>query len=395
MRKEIKLGLGRILQLLLLLGGPHKELKYIHVAGTNGKGSTCTILSHILVAADYKTGLFTSPYISSPTEMISIDNTPISQEQLDTLLAQITPHFAVMQDEPTEFEVLTAAAFLHFYQQKCDIVVLEVGMGGRLDATNVIPPPLVSIITALGMDHSEYLGNTIEQIAAEKAGIVKRGTKFCVVHPQSPAAEAVIRDKCEEQGVMPYFINSNTIKSVSQLPVALPGAHQINNAAMAILSIGTLDGEGFEVCEEDVFEGLMTAKMPGRFETLQLDPDFIIDVAHNLQSIEATAATLQSYYPNKKINFIFGVLADKDYKQMTEVLLPLAKRFFAVTPDNERALPAAELAEYIAMRGGDVVVCDSIEEGAKMALEMTNENDVICALGSIYILGRLSAAISY
>ncbi|MCL2753553.1 MAG: bifunctional folylpolyglutamate synthase/dihydrofolate synthase [Defluviitaleaceae bacterium] len=394
MRTDVRLGLGQVSQLLMLLGNPHKELKYVHVAGTNGKGSTCAMLSHVLTAAGHKTGLFTSPYISSPAEMISINNTPISGERLDELIAQISPHFDVMEDMPTEFEILTAVALLYFHQQNCDIVIMEVGMGGRLDATNIIPPPIVSIITPIGMDHTEYLGTTIEKIATEKSGIIKRGTHACFVHPQTPAVEKIIRHKCHEQDVTMLSLNGEIEVKVRKLlahqyPVSLQGPHQIYNATAVLLTIVKLQSKGFKVSNEALYEGLANTKFDGRFEILQKEPAFIVDVAHNVQSVEAAVAALQSLYPEKKVTFIFGVLADKDYKRMTEVLMPLAKQFFTVTPDSERALPASELAAYISTQNTNVVACESIEEGVKMALKATNQSDVICALGSSYLLNQV------
>ncbi|MCL2575321.1 MAG: bifunctional folylpolyglutamate synthase/dihydrofolate synthase [Defluviitaleaceae bacterium] len=393
MQHEIKLGLERVSQLLELLDNPQNHLKYVHVAGTNGKGSTCAFLSNIFVTAGLKTGLFTSPYIISSTEMLQINNTEIAQEDFDTLLQEVEAKTVAMDDKPSEFEVYTAAALLHFYRQKCDIVVLEVGMGGRLDATNVIPMPEVAVITAIGIDHTEYLGNTIDKIAAEKAGIIKRGT-ICVTYPQSKTIDNVIAAKCVRNGVKLAKVADILTKEMSQVQLPLHGSHQAINASLAITAVVMMMARGWNIQKEAVSRGIFTTKWRWRFETLRHNPTFIVDAAHNVQSAEATAKTLSALYPDKKITFVYGVLADKDYQQMTQALLPIAKKFIAITPDSPRALPAKDLANYLTKCGANAAFYNSIEEGAKTAINEAGDDDIICALGSTYILKRLSAAIS-
>ncbi|MCL2573428.1 MAG: bifunctional folylpolyglutamate synthase/dihydrofolate synthase [Defluviitaleaceae bacterium] len=382
------LGLERIQDLLFRIGSPQNQLKFIHVAGTNGKGSTAAMLSSVLVEAGFRVGLFTSPYIDCFTEMIQINHIPLDDNGLIALANKIRPHLSLMVDKPTEFEIITSLAFLHFFRQDCDIVVLEVGMGGRLDSTNVIDAPEVAVITNIGMDHMEFLGNTIEKIAAEKAGIIKSGAA-CVCYPQKESVEDVIRQKCQEQGVQAVFLKEADIEIAKRYTISLFGHHQLLNACVAISTIYALQERGWNVPKEALQQGLAKTKWAGRFEILRKNPDFIIDGAHNSQSIDAAASTLQMLYPNKKITFIIGVLADKDYEYIIKTLLPLAKDFIAVTPDNPRALLSNVLAEYIHCQGGNAEDCKSIEKGVEQALTIAEKDGVICAIGSLYLIGEV------
>ncbi|MCL2350498.1 MAG: bifunctional folylpolyglutamate synthase/dihydrofolate synthase [Defluviitaleaceae bacterium] len=399
---EIKLGLERIKKLLELLDNPHDKLKFVHVAGTNGKGSTSAITASILREAGYKTGMFTSPYTDSPTEMMQINGENINVEILLRLENVVLQKMNDMDDLPSEFECLVAVAFLYFEQQNCDIVVLEVGMGGRLDATNVIGTPEAAILTAIGLDHMEYLGNDIKSIAAEKAGIVKKGG-ICISQPQAPEAEAVIREKCFDVGSRMQFIDKNDIKpiffsrtgtrfdyaDVRDLSLSLLGKHQLLNAASAIETAKALSAAGWEISNKALRNGLAKAKWPGRFEVVHDKPVFILDAAHNEQAAQVTVKTLKRLFPNQKITFIYGVLSDKNYEEMTALLVPIAKTFYTVTPNNPRALLARDLAIHILFAGGTATACDSVKEGVKQALEASGDDDIICALGSLYILGQV------
>jgi dihydrofolate synthase/folylpolyglutamate synthase len=396
---EIKPGLERVAELLRRLGNPQKTLKFVHIAGTNGKGSTVAMLASILTEAGYRTGLFTSPYILSVAEMIAMDSIKISEARLAELREQMQGHISEMEDAPTEFEIMTALAMLYFAVENCDIVVLEVGMGGRLDATNVIDSPEVAVITAIGLDHMEFLGETVEQIAAEKAGIIKPGA-ICVSYPQDESVAEVIRRKCRETGVRSVFVNEAESEAVNSsldgqefnysslknLNIQLLGEHQLLNAAVAIEATHALKSKGWRISEAALRAGLAKAKWPGRFEILRKNPVFVLDGGHNPQSVAAIVRTLKKYFPDRKITFLYGVLADKEYEAMTKILLSIAKKFVTITPNSPRALPAQELAAFIQGLGGKAMARESVERGVESALEAAGEDGIICALGSLYII---------
>jgi len=389
------LGLSRITELMRLLGEPHKKLKFVHVAGTNGKGSTSAMLASILAQAGYKTGLYTSPYLYNFNELIQINNTPITDGEIIQLVTEMQRH--KMHDMPTEYEIITALAFLHFWRGQCDIVVLEVGMGGRLDSTNIIETPEAAIITAIGLDHMGQLGDTIEKIAGEKAGIIKpNGNVVC--HEQPQAVEAIIRRKCEETGSKVVFAGRGGISLLQvgldgqmfsydgkSLVTPLLGEHQLKNTAVVLEAVEVLRNRGWQITDDHIKDGLRNTTWRGRFEVIRREPVFIIDVAHNPQGVRATLGGLQQLFPDRKVIFIFGVLADKDYAQMAELLLPYGKKFILVTPENPRALPAAKLREFFPQ--GEV--CETVSQGVALALEYAGDNDIICSLGSLSLIGTI------
>ena len=386
------LGLERIRYLLARLDNPQNKLKIVHIAGTNGKGSTAAMLSYVFVEAGFKAGLFTSPYIDCFTEMIQINHTPLEDNHLIALANEMQIHLSAMEDRPTEFEIITALAFLHFYRQGCDIVVLEAGLGGRLDSTNVISSPEIAIITNIGMDHMEFLGSNIEEIASDEVGIIKPGT-ICVCHPQKDSVKEVIRQKCLEQEVKAIFINETDDDILEKYTIPLLGRHQLLNAQVAINAVRALRNKGWNISEESLRQGLAKTKWPGRFEILRHNPIFILDGAHNVQSVKMTANTLNSLFPDKKTTFLIGMLADKEYRHIIDILMPLAKEFLTVMPDSTRALPPEILAEYINDNGGKGRVCKSIEEGVKEALTASSSDDIICAVGSLYLIGKVRKAL--
>jgi len=397
-----KLDLSRITELLERLDNPHKKLKYVHVAGTNGKGSTAALLSSVLVQAGYKTGLYTSPFISTFGERIQINHHPISDKDLIENINTLHTHIQKMEEPTTVFETITALAFLYFAKQACDIVVLEVGMGGRLDATNVIDAPEVAIITAIGLDHMEQLGNTTELIAAEKAGIIKKGTHV-VVHPCKPSVRAVIEKKCIQEDVNALFVDEETILPLTQslngqffsvdedrFTISLLGEHQLRNAAVAIAAVNVLISRNWNIHHEALANGLLKAKWPCRFEVMKLNPVFIIDVAHNPQGVREAMRTFASLLPSQKAIIIFGVMADKNYTDMIDLMSPHAAKFITVMPENQRALPADELASAIKNRCAvPVSACASIPEAVDMAFAEANNDSTIMALGSLYMAGEI------
>lgn len=391
------LGLARIKELLERIGNPEEELKFVHVAGTNGKGSTCACIASVLMKAGYKTGLFTSPYIIKFNERMQINGEYISDEELEEITNSVRPHADAMADSPTEFELITGIAMEYFRRNKCDIVVLEVGLGGELDSTNVIPKAEVSVITSIGLDHTEQLGNTIEAVARAKAGIIKPGCDV-VISGGEKRADNIIREVCEKQSSHLHIVDRSKIAVKSEkldgisfdydmhygLTIPLVGTYQPLNAATAILTIDVLRERGWKIAEDDIVEGLANVKWPGRFEILHREPYFILDGAHNPHGMKATVASLKTYFPEQKGVFVMGAMADKDIKAMIEQLKPIAGRIITVTPDNPRAMECVKLAELINALGCEAEAADNIDAALKRGLELSTGYAYLCALGSLY-----------
>ena len=411
-------GLERITELMHRLGDPQDGLRFVHVGGTNGKGSVAAFLSHILKEAGYRTGLFISPFIEVFNERMQVDNEYISDEELAEITAYVKPFAEQMEDVPTEFELNTAIGFVYFSRHACDIVVLEVGMGGEFDATNVISCPEVAVITSIGLDHTEYLGDTIEEIAATKAGIIKPGC--AVVLYRESAAEPgsgsdpvrmVIEKRCEEQGARLYLSEPEKLTRIrsgldgqcflseyGELEITLPAQYQRYNLAVALAAVQALKDAGYSISSEDIRQGVRETTWPGRFEILHRSPVFLVDGAHNPHGMRAAVKSLADTFPGKKLILIFGVLADKDYDAMLELVLPFAGVVLCVTPDNPRALKASDLAAKIqehAARGGStagglpavqVKAMDSIASAIDEAFRIAGPEDVICAIGSLYMI---------
>ena len=393
-------GLERITELLARLGNPEKELKYVHVAGTNGKGSTCAMLSSILAEAGYKTGLYISPHLVRYNERMTINGAEITDEALCAVAQQVKTCVDAMDDKPTEFELVTAMALLYFKEQRCDIVVLETGLGGRLDATNVIPAPEAAVITNLGLEHTEILGDTIEKIAAEKGGIIKSGCT-AVSYASAPEALAVLYEICREKNVPLTRTEFSRVRPISQslegqqfcwrdmkgLFLPLLGAHQLRNAAVALEAVTDLRYRGWAVTDEHIRRGLANTRWPARFEVLAHEPLTILDGGHNPQCVRALADALAAHLDGQKVTFLMGVLADKDYETMISMVTPFARRFVCVTPDSGRAMPAEQLAELLTQRGFEATACGDIPEGIQTALSY--DDCPIVAFGSLYMAGAI------
>ena len=400
-------GLHRIRELLHLLGDPQNRLKFVHVAGTNGKGSTCACIASMLRAAGYRVGLNTSPYLVTFHERIRVDGIMISNQELSDLVEQVRPAAESMSEHPTEFELITAIALLHFLQKQCDIVVLEVGLGGGLDASNVIPVPEVAVLTAMGIDHAAILGNTLAEIAEAKAGIIKPGGAV-VSYGACPEADTVFRRVCTAQSahLTETDFSRLSAKNVSlqgssfnfvpytdfHLPLA--GLYQLKNAATAITAVETLQKRGWSVSEEAIRTGLSSVRWPGRFEVLRHNPVFLLDGAHNAHGLSAAAESLSTLFPNRKLTFLLGVLADKDVEQMLDLLSPLAKQVFVVQPDSSRALETTALHRMLLARGIPSQPCESVESGVAAAVDSAGEDGVVCALGSLYFSGDVRRCVS-
>lgn len=394
-------GLSRVRELLHRIGDPQDTLQFVHIAGTNGKGSTAAMLAAVLQAAGYTTGLFTSPFLEQFAERMQVNGQPIPDAELAAACETLQPCIAAMDDQPTEFELVTAAAMLWFQRRGCDIVVLEVGLGGRLDATNVIGAPACAVITNIGLDHTEILGDTLAQIAREKAGILKPGTR-AVSYPQVPEVRDVLRGTCARLGIPLTEADADAIEplrdsvdgqtfsyrgAVYDLP--LLGRHQLRNAAVALETVAALRARGWRIPDAAVHAGLAQVRWPARFEVLRRAPWFVLDGGHNPQCAQTVADNLARYFPGRRITLLVGVLADKDYPDLIAQLDPYAAAYIAATPLSPRALPAEELGAYLQRFGKPVTVCPDPAQAAARALAQTGEDDVICAVGSLYMAGAI------
>ena len=396
-------GLSRVRELLRRLGDPQERLKFVHVAGTNGKGSCAAMTASVLRAAGCRTGLFTSPYLFRFNERMQINGEPISDEALAAIVTEIQPLADAMDEHPTEFELMTAAALLWYAREGCDIVVLEVGLGGRLDATNVIGAPEVAVLMNIGLDHTAILGDTVEKIAAEKAGIIKPGCAVAL-YQQTPGVEAVVRAKCEEAGAPLRVADFSQLEPVfdslegqvfryrgESWAVPLLGAHQCKNAAVVLETVELLRARGWAIPREAVEHGLYAVSWPARFELVRDEPPFVVDGGHNPQCAETVAESLLRYFPDRRRVLLVGVLADKDYPALFEILNAAADAYVCVTPASERALPSEALAEYLRRFGKPVTVCGSIPEGVETASALAGQDGVACAVGSLYMAGAVRA----
>jgi dihydrofolate synthase/folylpolyglutamate synthase len=399
-----RLGLARTRELLYKLGDPQKRLKFVHVAGSNGKGSTCAMLDSILRAAGYRTGLYTSPYIQDFCERMRVDGENIPGETLAALTERVKEIADAMEDHPSQFELVTAIAMQYFLEAGCEIVVLEVGMGGALDSTNAIDAPEVAVITNLALEHTEYLGHTLAEIAATKGGIIKRGCSV-VAYPNVPEVTDVIERICREQDAPLTWADFGAIRPVTDsldgqvfdyvnqtgLQIPLLGAHQLKNAAMALTVVDALRARGWHIEDQAVREGLAATKWPARFEVLHRAPLFLLDGGHNPQCAETVRDSLLHYFPGQKRVLLVGVLADKDYGTLASILDAAADAWVCVTPESERALPAAELGRCLERFGKPVTVCETIPDGVTAAMEQAGAEGVACAVGSLYMAGAVRA----
>lgn len=399
-------GLGRTQELLEKMGNPEKKLKFVHIAGTNGKGSTAAMTASILSKAGYRTGLYTSPYIYRFHERIQVDGVEISDEELAEITEYVKPLADSMAQSPTEFELVCCIAFEYFYRKKCDIVVLEVGMGGAWDATNVIEVPEVAVITNIGLDHTEYLGDTVEKIAETKSGIFKPHGHG-VVYRSTPSVESVYERVCAERDVSlrkadfeGLVLKAHTLEgqvfdcgSRKNLVLPLLGDHQLHNASVVLSIADTLIGEGWKISEQNIYDGIRDVRWPGRFDIVCRKPLFIIDGGHNPQCIEALVKNIQDYLAGKKVVALTGVLADKDYADMYKPVMPLVDRFVCITPPNPRKLEAEQLAQYLRQAGAQAQASESILDGVKKAMELAEKDGVVLCFGSLYSIGGIRDAL--
>lgn len=402
--------LARMRRLMELLGDPQNALRYVHIAGTNGKGSTTAMCAEVLAHAGYKTGRYVSPYVLCFRERMQVNGVMISEAELAELADEVRRCEDVMaktgdENRPTEFETVTAIAFLWFASQRCDIVCLEVGLGGRFDATNIIQPPAVQVITAISLDHTAILGDTVEEIAYEKCGVIKGGTTVC--YPLQPVgALAVIMETCALRGSILVQPSAGAVEKLTEsffaprfsygdltLSPSLLGEHQIYNSVTAAEACRVLRSQGFAVSDSDIRYGIANTIFPARLELISKTPLVLLDGAHNpggAQALESALLALKNEGCGK-LTVIMGMLADKDWQHSAERIARCADTFVAVTPDNPRALPAAELAGY-ALRFCGTVQCPKTHAEACAAEQLAllrAEGGTLVVCGSLYLAAQL------
>ena len=373
-------------KMLEKLENPQQNMEFVHVAGTNGKGSVCAFMSSILKESGMKVGVFTSPHLVDFEERITVNGEYIPKEEVKRLGNMLlNMEFGV---NPTMFDYCLCMAVMYFVENKCDIVILETGLGGRLDSTNCVGIPKVSVITKIGYDHMAILGNDIKDIAKEKAGIIKKGTNLVIERQQNEVLE-VIHKKAGEEGIDNIeIVKDEDIEKVSKLPLKNKGVHQWENASAAALGAKIiLKEKGMDDGDIMAFikTGLCSASWPGRMELISNNPFLMIDGAHNSNGVLALKESLCSLYPNEKFHFIMGVMADKDYEEMVDILIPLAESFTTVTVESERALNALKLKDYINEQG--VMVNEALN--LKDALDNLSVKNKNILFGSLYFVGEV------
>lgn len=401
-----KLGLHNIGKLLKLMGDPQNKLRFVHIAGTNGKGSTVAFISSILVESGYRVGVYTSPYIQRFTERIRIGNNEINPGDLariTTFVKQKVDRMLEMgENHPTEFEIVTAIAFQYYFEMKCDVVVLEVGLGGRYDSTNIIETPELAVITTISYDHTEWLGSGLTQIAFEKAGIIKPGGDV-IVYGQDAEVTEVFSKVSTERGARLQIVDFSSLRPEGfsldgqkfsfedheGLEISLLGEHQLKNASVAVKAAELLMGKGWRITESTLRSGLANTRWPGRLEILSRKPLLLIDAAHNIEGARVLRTALDEYFPGRKFSFIMGVSNDKDYKAMAKTVITRCTRIITVTPNSVKALPASVLSDAVSCYCNEVQVSDTIEEAVRTSLAAVEPDEVICAFGSLYYIGAV------
>ena len=403
--------LDRIRALLAALGNPQKKLKFVHIAGTNGKGSTAVLISGALQQSGLRTGLFTSPYVMDFCERICINGRTIPKEHLCRIAAQVLEVERSLElpegESIGEFEFTTACAMLYFAQQRCDIVVLEVGLGGRFDATNVIDPPEVCVMTHVALDHMAVLGNTVEEIAVDKSRIVKPGTVLVNYPAQKESVNAILKKRCYD--MCAAYVQASAPESVQctlagtacvidglQFALRLVGRHQADNAATAYAALRVLREKGWPISDDAIAQAFSTAVMSVRQEVIRTEPLLMLDGAHNVDGVTALCETLDSMLPAGGISLVLGMVADKQYEACIRMLVRRADAVYAVQPENERALPSRELASLVREFAPYVNVfdCGDVRSALRRALRSAQEADAVVVCGSLYVAGEAKNALA-
>ena len=399
------LGLSNMRELAERLGNPQNQLKFVHIAGTNGKGSVLAYVSSVLTEAGYRVGRYISPVVSSYEEKIQVDGIPIDKADLAELVTQIARAADAQRREtagtPTVFEVETVLAFLYFKKKNCDVVVLETGLGGSDDATNIIENAEVCVITPVSMDHGSVLGNTLTEIAEKKAGIIKPGAKV-VTAPQDEPVMNVIREKCLREGCHLTAVDTDSIERIyagldgqkfgyggEKYEISLAGTYQVINACTALEVLGALRERGYKISNEAVYRGFVNTKWPYRFTVINRKPTVILDGAHNPAGAKALAESVKQYLAGKKVRYVFGVFADKDYEKIIELTAPFAEEIVCVeTPGNSRALPAEKLTDAVRKVNPRAKAADSIGSAVRRVMNASGDDDAVVIFGSLSFLGE-------
>jgi dihydrofolate synthase/folylpolyglutamate synthase len=401
-----KLGLNKIRSLLSELNNPHEKYRTIHIAGTNGKGSTSAMVESILRSGDYKTGLFTSPHLVYIGERIKCYGKSISQEHLVYYIERLQP--LIKKYKCTFFEAITAISFAYFADQQVDIAVIEVGLGGRLDATNVIKP-LMSIITNIEIDHTKQLGLTRKSIAFEKAGIIKPNT-ICITNSSNESINAIFNHVCQDRQVkhirVDQLLKVNNVQLgekitsldmaingsiFPQLKLSLVGEHQIQNAALAVAAATVLNSKFLPIKIEDIYHGLVDVQWPGRLQTISYNPKIVVDVGHNPDGISQIKKSIRTIFNYNRLIVLFGVCKDKNYLAMIKTLAPLADLFITAKADTSRALSPTTIANIALKYSDHVYKCKTAIEGLNYALQYAEKDDLILCIGSHYIVSEIMA----
>ena len=403
-----KPGLDRIKELCEKLGNPQNNLKFIHVAGTNGKGSFCSMLHSILKEQGYRVGLFTSPYIKFFNERIMINGEPISNEDLASITEKIKPIADSMTDKPTEFELITAIGFEYFKNQKCDFVILECGLGGRLDSTNIIENSILSVITGIDFDHTAILGDTIPKIAYEKSGIIKENTPVLWCGNDNDAKEVILKESKIKNAPF-YEVNRTSLKvqqqtldgtvfdfdNLKDLKINLLGTYQIENATNVLNAAEALKNQGYQITDTAIKNGLEKAKWHARFEIISHTPLVIFDGGHNPQGVCEAVKSVKQYFGNEKLNIVTGVMADKDYNFIATKISEVALKVFCLTPDNPRALNAKDYATVFNNLGVNASYYNTVKEAVANAInDATLNNKSVLCLGSLYMYNEVINSIT-
>ncbi|MBR2577713.1 MAG: bifunctional folylpolyglutamate synthase/dihydrofolate synthase [Erysipelotrichaceae bacterium] len=394
--------LARMEKLLYVLGDPHKKLKYVHVAGTNGKGSCCAMLTSILCHAGYRVATFTSPHLVEYNERFCMNGIPLGDDKLGEAIEEIRKACTKIDFVPTVFETLTAIAFVCFAREKADIVVFEVGLGGRLDATNVIEESEVSAIMNIGLEHTEILGDTLEKIAYEKAGIIKENGRV-VAYPGTREVIDVFKEVAGKRHAELKVVDPSKIRILKEgldgqlfdygryrnIELSLLGHHQFYNAAVVIETVKLLRKRGYRISAQDIRYGLGNTRWDARLSVLSERPLFILDGAHNPQCAMALKRSLMKILKGKKAVMLCGMLKDKDYVSILNEVEGYASEFVCLTPDSVRALPAEDLAVFLKEKGHKAITVSDIDEGIRTALDKAGEDGAVVAFGSLYLAGAI------
>jgi dihydrofolate synthase/folylpolyglutamate synthase len=399
---KMRFGLKAITELLARLGNPQNSYKTILIAGTNGKGSTAAMTSSILSSAGYKVGLYTSPHLVDVRERIVINGEKISLKEFNQTIADVKDR---IQPPVTYFEFLTAVAFVYFQRQEVDIAVLEAGLGGRLDATNVCKP-LVSVITNIAFDHMDYLGNTLYSITREKAGIIKQNG-ICITAAKQKKVLEVLKNICLYRRAKLYrlgrdikikkqkdgFLNYQGLhRNLKNLTIPLQGDHQLSNAALALAAIELCAKKGFSIADTAIYAGLKNTHWEARLEVLQKQPLFLLDGAHNPAGISVLCRSFKKDFSYCRLILIFGSLADKDYRRMLQKIIPLTSTIILTQLKTKRAVPVNDIMETVMKMGYKAIVTENVKQAIERAQAMAKKQDLICATGSFYLAGEVKQA---